>query len=207
MAVVASVLCAILLMEMTCLPASADNAQKVAAGEIMPIVLQPLPVPVLSKTLSASILERPLFAPSRRAPVSVSFVAPLPRLSGVIVTAHTREAIFVSGDGSQLALAQGGHLDNYVLKEVGLASVTLMNPTDNSSLKLQISATTEISTNTDHAASFVLIQKPIWLHENLEELADEKFRTSSSLMSFPPVTSLLPDNSSTLGLLPGGMTN
>jgi len=200
----ATALCAILLIEIAYLPKGASNVQELAAGDVMPTVLEPPQSPVFSKASLASILGRPLFAPSRRPPVRVSSVAPLPRLSGVVITLHTREAIFVSGDGSQLVLAQGGHLGTYILKDVGLANVTLLDPSENHELHVGVSAAAEISTNADHAGSFVLIQKPLWFHENLGDLAKERFGMNSSLTSLAPVTLLLPDNPSTLGAAQAG---
>jgi len=207
MVVLSSVLCAILVIEIAYLPPNAGSGEKVAVGDVISVAVEPLPAPVLSKASLTDILERPLFSPLRRPPVRVLFVTPLPRLSGLIITSHSREAIFVLSDGSQVVLVQGSRLGTYVLKDVSLTSASLLNTADNHELKIELSAPTKISTIADNAGSFMLMPKPPWLHENLGDLANEKFQIRPSPASLTPMTSLLPDSSATLGVAPRGMTN
>lgn len=80
------------------------------------------------------ILERPLFNKDRR-PVSPTATpssadtsrAPLPRLSGVIVSGTDRSAIFSpAGPGKPVVAREGGEVFGFIVQTIGAGQVTLM---------------------------------------------------------------------------------
>ena len=88
------------------------------------------------------ILARPIFAPSRR-PIPVAaaaaILAPdtadLPRLSGVIITAASRFALFAPVQGKTVAVAPGGSIENYMIRSIGLNEVILSGPAGERALR------------------------------------------------------------------------
>lgn len=82
----------------------------------------------------AAILARPLFNTDRR-PVAVDAAAgpgvslDLPRLSGVMVTASGRRAIFAgSGNGRAVTVAEGGRIGAFTVSRIDNGVVTLTGP-------------------------------------------------------------------------------
>jgi len=83
--------------------------------------------------IAASIAERPLFTPGRRAPArpasttAAAVVAPeaLPRLTGVIVGPSGGRAIFTGTDGKSRAAAEGDAVGTFKVRTIGPGLVTL----------------------------------------------------------------------------------
>ena len=86
--------------------------------------------------LVAAVVGRPLFEPSRRppaeAPVTVSapVVRTVPRVTGVLVSATDRSAIFAAlGAGAPLVAREGGRVGEYTVQRIAAGQVTLMGRT------------------------------------------------------------------------------
>lgn len=81
----------------------------------------------------AIILDRPLFNVSRRPPPGAAAAASrgtgLPRLSGILVAASQRRAIFAGPAGSKpVVIAEGAKLGGYTVQSIGGGQVTLAGP-------------------------------------------------------------------------------
>ena len=85
----------------------------------------------------AKITGRPVFEPSRRPSleVAVAAAAPVartvPRVTGVVVSATDRSAIFASpgaGAGAATVAREGGRVGEYTVKAIAAGQVTLMGP-------------------------------------------------------------------------------
>ncbi len=76
-----------------------------------------------------TILDRPIFSPSRR-PGSVAVASTeLPRLAGIIVGPEGARAIFAgSGDGRAIVATAGGRAGPYLIRSVGLTGVSVIGP-------------------------------------------------------------------------------
>lgn len=113
------------------------NTEALARGEpAATLSLDELP-PELRFTMAAiedfdSILERPLFSPSRRAPVVADDAGPAANadfgydLTGVLIDDDARIALFRRNDGSgDVRQAEGTTIDGWLLKEVAPDFVVL----------------------------------------------------------------------------------
>ena len=83
--------------------------------------------------MEASVLRRPLFRADRRpapaAPDASSPPLPLPRLSGIVVTASARRAIFAGGkDGRPVAAAEGESVGPVRVARIGAREVVMVGP-------------------------------------------------------------------------------
>jgi hypothetical protein len=81
----------------------------------------------------AEVLARPLFSPGRRpaaeaAAAPPAAVAPLPRMTGVIVTPAGRRAIFVNGAGKPIVVTEGERIGAYAVQSIEAGRVTLAGP-------------------------------------------------------------------------------
>ena len=81
----------------------------------------------------AEVLARPLFDPSRRpaaqaAAGPAAATAPLPRMTGVIVTPAGRRAIFVNGAGKPTVVTEGERIGVYAVQSIEAGRVTLAGP-------------------------------------------------------------------------------
>ncbi len=79
------------------------------------------------------VLARPLFSPGRRpaaqaAAAPPAAVAPLPRMTGVIVTPAGRRAIFVNGAGKPTVVTEGERIGAYAVQSIEAGRVTLAGP-------------------------------------------------------------------------------
>ena len=84
---------------------------------------------------AAKITGRPLFEPSRRPPADVPAAAPVPivrtvpRVTGVLVSATDRSAIFSApGAGAATVAREGGRVGEYTVQRIAAGQVTLMGP-------------------------------------------------------------------------------
>ena len=89
-------------------------------------------VPLPASALSASTPAiGPIFASGRRAPLPSPLAAstpePLPRLSGIMIMGGARQAIFESGDTTQVVVV-GDRLGPYRIVDIERASVTVEGP-------------------------------------------------------------------------------
>jgi hypothetical protein len=89
------------------------------------------PAPDHSATQIATMLERPLFAPDRRAGVAAAGPArgadePI-RLSGIIVERSGRTGIFVTG-GRTVTAREGGEVAGFKVKLIEIGKVTVEGP-------------------------------------------------------------------------------
>lgn len=81
----------------------------------------------------STILDRPLFSPTRRPPrgaaASASAGGGLPRLSGVMVSGSQTRAIFAGAAGTKTVIAgEGARIGAYVVQSIGAGQVTLVGP-------------------------------------------------------------------------------
>ena len=78
-----------------------------------------------------TILERPLFQPSRR-PAAVDPAATaldkLPRLSGVMISRAGKWLIFDGPGGKPIVVTEGGHIGPYVVRSIGDGQATVAGP-------------------------------------------------------------------------------
>jgi len=81
----------------------------------------------------AAILARPLFNPARHALPGIANGAPsagLPRLSGIVIDASGRSAIFAAADQAKaLVVREGGALGEWSVRSIDHEAVTLAGPT------------------------------------------------------------------------------
>ena len=90
------------------------------------------------------ILERPLFATTRRPPPGPreSAAGPadtMPRLSGIIIAASYRRAIF-DGNGHPTAYAEGDRVGRYEIVAIGQQQVTVNGPDGQKAISLSFDA-------------------------------------------------------------------
>ncbi len=84
-----------------------------------------------SAAMVSSVLRRPLFRADRRpAPAAVPDAPPpLPRLSGIVVTASARRAIFADGrDGKPAVVAEGESFGPLRVARIGAQEVVMIGP-------------------------------------------------------------------------------
>jgi hypothetical protein len=76
-----------------------------------------------------TILERPLFSPSRRPGQAAVVSTALPRLAGIIIGPHGARAIFAgTGDGRAIIAGPGAHAGPYLIRDVSAAGVSVIGP-------------------------------------------------------------------------------
>ncbi len=96
--------------------------------------------PGLTQDYAGLALARPLFSVSRRPPAGSATPSgaasgePLPRLSGVIITASQKQAIFQDSDRS-LVRTVGSDIGKYRIVNVELSQVTLTGPNGAKTIK------------------------------------------------------------------------
>ena len=89
--------------------------------------------PADQQQLSAALLDRPLFSPSRRPPVAAAIRAetppdlPLPRLSGILVASDGRTAIF-AGENRAVIVQEGGRIGRFTVQSIGPGEIVLQGP-------------------------------------------------------------------------------
>ena len=90
--------------------------------------------PVDLQQLSAALLGRPLFSPSRRPPVAGTAAraetppdVPLPRLSGILVASDGRIAIF-AGENRAVIVQEGGRIGRFTVRSIGPGEIVLQGP-------------------------------------------------------------------------------
>ena len=100
-----------------------------------PVSSKPLsnPDPSRMALLSAMLLTRPLFSPTRLPPDdtdprSRDQAPTLPRLAGVIVTSAGRRAIFAAPGGKSVVLKEGDRLNAFVVQTIWPRQVILRDP-------------------------------------------------------------------------------
>lgn len=83
----------------------------------------------------AGIMARPLFEPGRRPAANAPVAAPapavrtVPRVTGVLVSAADRSAIFAAPGASAATVArEGGRVGEYTVQRIAAGQVTLMGP-------------------------------------------------------------------------------
>ncbi len=81
----------------------------------------------------STILARPLFSPTRRAPASApapkDALPELPRLTGVIVTPAGNCAIFAgTGDRKSVVIGEAARIGQYVVRSIEVNAVTVSGP-------------------------------------------------------------------------------
>ena len=87
----------------------------------------------LSPRWVETLLARPVFSPSRR-PLAVAgplaaAATPLPRLTGVVVSASTRGAIFAAqGGGKGIVVTEGDWIAGYRVRSIAAGLVILLGP-------------------------------------------------------------------------------
>ena len=79
---------------------------------------------------ATTILRRPLFTTGRRPQKSAGHLAQtaatgLPRLSGIMITAGGKRAIFMPDSGKAMTLAEGAALDDYTIRRIAADRVIL----------------------------------------------------------------------------------
>ncbi|MGI4954599.1 MAG: hypothetical protein ACRYGM_22565 [Janthinobacterium lividum] len=95
-----------------------------------------MPPAVLDRAAEVTkITGRPVFEPSRRPAMdgavaaAVPVARTVPRVTGVVVSATDRSAIFASpGAGAATVAREGGRIGEYTVKTIAAGQVTLMGP-------------------------------------------------------------------------------
>ena len=101
---------------------------------------EPLRSPADLQRMTATLLGRPLFSPSRRPPAPGVTGAetppdvPLPRLSGVLVASDGRKAIF-AGEPRAVVVQEGGRIGRFTVRSIGPGEVVLQGPGEIRSLR------------------------------------------------------------------------
>jgi len=120
-----------------------EFGRRLPDGDLMVPATAPLPAPVAPPLTPAGeaddagrrvaeVLARPLFSPGRRpaaqAAAGTAAAAPLPRMTGVIVTPAGRRAIFVNGAGKPTVVTEGERIGVYAVQSIEAGRVTLAGP-------------------------------------------------------------------------------
>lgn len=102
------------------------------------LTLAGLPLPGLDGVAAAqagggqwvqTILQRPLFSPSRRPATTAAAPARLPRLAGIVIAPRGALAIFsLPGEARAVVAGSGGHVGPYLLRAVEPTGVTVDGP-------------------------------------------------------------------------------
>jgi len=121
-----------------------ELGRRLPDSDLMVPATAPLPAPAAPASTPAAdaddagrrvaeVLARPLFSPGRRpaaqaAAAPPAAVAPLPRMTGVIVTPAGRRAIFANGAGKAVVVMEGGRIGAYAVQSIEAGRVTLAGP-------------------------------------------------------------------------------
>jgi len=121
-----------------------ELGQRLPDSDPMVPATAPLPAPVAPASAPAGeaddagrrvaeVLARPLFSSGRRpaaqaAAAPPAAVAPLPRMTGVIVTPAGRRAIFVNSAGKPTVVTEGERIGAYAVQSIEAGRVTLAGP-------------------------------------------------------------------------------
>jgi hypothetical protein len=75
----------------------------------------------------ATNLARPLFEPSRRPPATGTETS-LPRLTGIVISAHLRDAMFISSGGKRaIVVTTGSRLDGMLIESIDPDGVVVLD--------------------------------------------------------------------------------
>lgn len=74
------------------------------------------------------VLGRPLFRPDRRPVTAPAQATPLPRLSGILIGAGTKLALFADDQGTTIMAAPGATVGAYRISNIETNEVTLVAP-------------------------------------------------------------------------------
>jgi hypothetical protein len=124
-------LAALIRWELTSPPAPAALAATADPAVSSPTPFSDATVPEQrSAAMASSILRRPLFRADRRpAPAAVPDAPPLPRLSGIVITASARRAIFAGGrNGKPVVAAEGYSFGPVRVARIGAREVVMIGP-------------------------------------------------------------------------------
>jgi hypothetical protein len=103
----------------------------------------PLLAPLPPLTTFVAIVERPLFAPSRRPPPGAAAIGPSIesryRLLGIVGSGPEKKA-FIAEGAHRGEIAEGDTLDGWTVKEIAQDRVLLSSPAGDASLKLKPAA-------------------------------------------------------------------
>ncbi len=120
-----------------------ELGRRLPDSDLMVPATAPLPAPAAPASAPAAeaddagrrvaeVLARPLFSPGRRpaaqAAKPAAATAPLPRMTGVIVTPAGRRAIFANGAGKAVVVMEGGRIGAYAVQSIEAGRVTLAGP-------------------------------------------------------------------------------
>ena len=98
------------------IPAGAPVAARIPGGAAMGAQVQ-------------TILDRPLFSPSRRPAQAVAGSTELPRLAGIVIGPYGARAIFaVSGESRAIVAGPGTRAGPYLVRAVGTDGVAVTGP-------------------------------------------------------------------------------
>lgn len=90
------------------------------------------PAPDRAAAWTATILDRPLFSPSRRppqaAPQGKAAGPALPRLTGVLVSASGADAIFATPGKKPILARPGDRVGPYLVRSIRAGEVTVLGP-------------------------------------------------------------------------------
>lgn len=110
------------------LVAAPPNATTVPRAIAGPRTAAIAALPGAIRAAQATLLQRPLFSPSRRPPPAAAVAAPdrhgPPRLAGVLIAPSGRRAIFAD----RVVVAEGGALGRYTVQAIEAGQVTLLGP-------------------------------------------------------------------------------
>jgi hypothetical protein len=111
------------------------TSEVAAPGAVAPRAAPAVQAPAVSdngREALATILARPLFNPGRRAAPGAANSGPaavLPRLSGIVIDASGRSAIFAPADGTKsLVVREGSALGEWSVRSIDHGTVTLVGP-------------------------------------------------------------------------------
>ena len=131
----AFILAAIVLLEYR---NAGDGGAALSANQPAPARAEPSArLPASAASLSAAaldgqvrtVLERPLFSPSRRPGQAVVASTELPRLAGIIIGPRGARAIFASsGEDRAIIAGPGMHAGPYLVRAVGATGVSVIGP-------------------------------------------------------------------------------
>ena len=127
------------------------------------------PLATPTATLAATLLERPVFSPTRRpsdsgpAPAEAVPARPEPpRLTGIVMTPAGRRAIFASAaaDGHGVVVSVGGTVGPWVVQAIGIADVQLTRADERRTVRVAYSDTAAAATT---AAPEPVLSAPVLL--------------------------------------------
>jgi len=141
LAAMAALLAGAILLRPGSEPGAEDTAAPVARQVVAtaPAAAPPPRGTEMTEHWVAAILERPLFSPGRRPPSPApaaaapapppAYVAPPPRLSGVLIGPHGRSAIFAGEDGGKsVSVTEGGRIGAFIVQAIEAGQVMLHGP-------------------------------------------------------------------------------